>query len=100
MEQGAKSGNASEKLMRKGFLGLAFCALLFALSASAAAQETKKVPQIGYLALLEGRLATEQAFQQGLRDLGYIDGQTVIIDYRFAGGKVDRLPELAEELVR
>ena len=74
--------------------------LLFALIVPANAQDTKKIPRIGYLALLEGRLASEQAFLQGLRDLGYIDGQTIIIDYRFAGGKVERLPELAEELVR
>ncbi len=50
--------------------------------------------------LLVGRLAPEQAFRQGLRDLGYIDGQNITIDYRFAAGKVERLPELAEELVR
>ena len=50
--------------------------------------------------MLEGRLAPEQAFRQGLRDLGYIDGQNITIDYRFAAGKVERLPELAEELVR
>jgi putative ABC transport system substrate-binding protein len=79
---------------------MALCALVFTLNVPADAQETKKVPRIGYLALLEGRLASEQSFLQGLRDLGYTDGQTIIIDYRFAGGKVDRLPELAEELVR
>ena len=45
-------------------------------------------------------MATEQAFLQGLRDLGYIDGQNITIDYRFAAGKVERLPGLAEELVR
>ena len=79
---------------------LAFSAMLFALCAAVDAQDTKKIPRIGFLALLEGRLAPEQAFQQSLRDLGYIDGQNITIDYRFAGGKVERLPELAEELVR
>ena len=62
--------------------------LLFALIVSADAQDTKKIPRIGFLALLEGRLAPEQAFRQGLRDLGYIDGQNITIDYRFAAGKV------------
>jgi putative ABC transport system substrate-binding protein len=74
--------------------------LLCALNVPADAQETKKVPRIGFLAVLARVLATEQAFLQGLRDLGYIDGQTIIIDYRFAAGNVDRLPKLAEELVR
>src|SRR5262245_27715789 len=84
----------------KSVVCVTLCAVLFVLSVSAVAQETKKVPRIGYLALLEGRLAPEQAFQQSLRDLGYVDGQTIIIDYRLAGGKIERLPELAEELVR
>ena len=74
--------------------------LLFALIVPATAQDTKKIPRIGFLAVLARVLATEQAFLQGLRDLGYIDGQNITIDYRFAAGKVERLPELAEELVR
>ena len=74
--------------------------LLFALIVSADAQDTKKIPRIGFLAVFARVLATEQAFLQGLRDLGYIDGQNITIDYRFAAGKVDRLRELAEELVR
>ena len=60
----------------------------------------KKIPRIGFLAVLARALGTEQAFLQGLRDLGYIDGQNLTIDYRFAAGNVDRPPELAEELVR
>src|SRR5262245_45726160 len=84
----------------KSAVCVTLCAVLFALSVSVAAQEAKKIPRIGFLALLEGRLAPEQAFQQSLRDLGYIDGQNITIDYRFVGGKVERLPELAEELVR
>src|SRR5262245_61554791 len=95
-----RAASSQWSAVSKSAVCVTLCAVLFALSVSAAAQHPKKVPQIGYLALLEGRLATEQALQQGLRDLGYIDGQAIIIDYRFAGGKVDRLPELAEELVR
>jgi putative ABC transport system substrate-binding protein len=74
--------------------------LLVALIVSADAQDTKKIPRIGFLAVFARVLATEQAFLQGLRNLGYIDGQNITIDYRFAAGKVERLPELAEELVR
>ncbi len=66
------------------------------------AQQTKKIPRIGYLASsggepLKNRLA---AFQQGLRELGYVEGKDIIIEHRTAEGKFARLPELAAELVR
>jgi putative ABC transport system substrate-binding protein len=67
----------------------------------AEAQQTKKIPRIGYLAA--GSLAQNSrsynAFQQGLRQLGYVDGENIVIEYRWAEGKLDRLPELAAELV-
>jgi len=68
----------------------------------AEAQPPKKVPQIGFpivgsASATSGRI---EAFRQGLRDLGYIEGQNLIIEYRYAEGKLDRLPELAAELVR
>ncbi len=89
-------------LMRRKFFGLALGTLLFALCASAAAQQPKKVPRIGYLdgASLSANSARIEAFRQGLRDLSYIDGKNMVIDYRYAEGKLDRLPELAAELVR
>jgi ABC-type uncharacterized transport system substrate-binding protein len=65
-----------------------------------AAQQPKKMPRIGFLGLASGPARAEEAFLQGLRDLGYVEGQTIIIEYRWASGKVDRLPALAEELVR
>jgi putative tryptophan/tyrosine transport system substrate-binding protein len=64
------------------------------------AQQASKIPRIGFLALLARPSAAEEAFLGALRDLGYIDGQNINIEYRWAAGKVDRLPELAEELVR
>jgi putative ABC transport system substrate-binding protein len=78
---------------------LALCALLLALSFPAHAQQTKKVPRIGYLTLTVSSPGRE-AFLQGLRDLGYIEGQNIIIEYRHAAGRAERLPELAAELVR
>jgi len=64
------------------------------------AQQAAKVPRIGYLT---GNLAstphTLEAFRQGLRDLGYVEGRTVVIEYRDAEGKLERLPALAAELV-
>ena len=64
------------------------------------AQPGAKVPRIGYLALVSGPAWQEEEFLQGLRDLGYVDGKNIIIEYRWAAGKADRLPALAEELVR
>ncbi len=88
--------------MRKKVIGLALCAVLFALSLPAEAQQPKKVLRIGYLSSVDP--ATEstrsEAIRLALRELGYIEGQNVAIEYRYAEGKTDRLPELAAELVR
>jgi putative ABC transport system substrate-binding protein len=80
--------------------GFALCSLLFALCVPVEAQLAKKVPRIGFLTLLAKPDVQEKVFIQGLRELGYVDGQNIIIEYRRAAGKVDRLPALAEELVR
>ena len=85
--------------MRKKFFTLAVSALLLALSVSAEAQQTK-VPRIGVLILGAPPNANLDAFIQGLRELGYIEGKNILIDYRFAEGRAERLPELATELVR
>src|SRR5215831_14191567 len=66
----------------------------------ARAQQPKKVPRIGYLATRSQPGASEKAFLQGLQSLGYIEGQTIAIEWRFAQEKFDRLPDLASELVR
>ena len=77
-------------------------ALLFALSLPAGAQQPKKVPRIGYLS--GGDPASEstraEAIRLALRDLGYIEGQNIAIEYRYGEGKRDRTRELATELVR
>ena len=88
--------------MRKTVLGFTLSAMLFALGFSASAQQPKKVPRIGYLS--SGDPASEstrsEAIRLALRELGYIEGQNIAIEYRYAEGKRDRLPELAAELVR
>jgi putative ABC transport system substrate-binding protein len=74
--------------------------ITLACGAVAQAQQTKKVPRIGYLGAYSpsaGALLLE-AFRQGLRDLGYVEGQNIFIDYRWAEGNPDRLPALAGEL--
>jgi putative ABC transport system substrate-binding protein len=74
-------------------------AVLLASSFPAAAQQTaSKIPRIGYLAL--SRSAGTEAFLQGLKDLGYVEGQNVTIEYRFTEGKEERLTDLAGELLQ
>jgi putative tryptophan/tyrosine transport system substrate-binding protein len=76
--------------------------MLLALSFTAEAQQPAKVPRIGFL-ITNSRaalLARTEAFQHGLRELGYIEGKNILIEWRSADGKVDRLLELAAELVR
>jgi putative ABC transport system substrate-binding protein len=83
---------------------IVICLLLtfFLLTVSLAqAQQPKKVPRIGYLgATGPTNPARIEAFRQGLRELGYVEGKNIVIDWRHHEGKVDRLPALAAELVR
>ena len=72
--------------------------MLLALSFPVEAQQPTKIPRIGYLTLAGP--SPSQALLQGLRDLGYVVGQNIAIEYRSADGKRDRLPDLAAELVR
>ena len=81
---------------------LVACTLLLAVSLATNAQPTKKVPRIGYLAAVSAsadapRLA---AFRQGLRELGYVEGQTIQIEYRHESEDLQRLPQHAADLVR
>src|SRR6266496_3297175 len=62
------------------------------------AQQPTKIPRIGFHAA--NRTNRIEAFRQGLRELGYIEGKNIVVEWRFAEGKLDRLPELTAELVR
>ena len=84
-----------------------FAALVVALAVGLAtapaavdAQPAGKVHRIGYLGSGSSTSGFQAAFVQGLRELGWVEGQNIVIDYRFADGRFDRLPELAAELVR
>jgi len=87
--------------MSKRIIRVALCASLFALGFPAQAQQPKKIPRIGYLsaATPSAMLDRTQAFRQGLRELGYIEGKNIVIEWRYADGKLDRLTPLADELV-
>src|SRR5215467_10830520 len=87
---------------QKSILCLVLCASLFALCLPAAAQQPKKVSRIGYLSNTDAATDSPRAegIRLALRELGYIEGQNIAIEYRYAEGRPDRAPELAAELVR
>ena len=101
------SDNLKSKIQKRPrrpkLLGLSvFAFVLVAAGAVVDAQQPAKVPQVGYLnggflSAIAGRI---EAFRQGLRELGYVEGKNIVIEYRSADGKLDRLPALAAELVR
>ena len=74
-------------------------AMLFALSIPAAAQQSARVPRIGILSLGRGN-PTIDAFRQGLHELGWVEGENILIEYRWADGNEERLPALAAQLVK
>jgi len=81
-------------------LMLAFALSIFVAPLAVNAQPPTQVPRIGYLKGGMGNTGTFEAFQQGLRDHGYVEGQNIVIEYRAAEGRGERLPELAADLVR
>jgi putative tryptophan/tyrosine transport system substrate-binding protein len=89
--------------MRKIVISFALCALLPALCASAEAQQPAKIPRIGWVSG-SGDPNTPgpqvEAFRQGLRDIGYVEGKNMVVEYRYAEGKMDRIPSLVAELVQ
>jgi len=94
MDQGTEKG------MKKKITVLTLCALLFAFCFSAGAQQPKKIPRIGYLAFRANPGLGEKAFLEGLQDLGYVEGKTIAIEWRWTTGKPESLADLAAELVR
>jgi putative ABC transport system substrate-binding protein len=88
--------------MSRNVFCLALSAMLLALSFAAKAQQPAKVPRIGFLSSLSPAAvsARTEAFRQGLRELGYVEGKNIVIEYGWAEGKTERLPDLAAELVR
>src|SRR6266704_2893431 len=80
---------------------IAFLLIILTTAHLAEAQQPKKVPRIGYLSAFEPTTEStrSEAIRLALRELGYIEGENIAIEYRYAEGKSDRYPELAAELV-
>ena len=85
----------------KNILSILLVIAVMGVGARAEAQQPKKVSRLGYLSNTDAATDSPRAegIRLALRDLGYIEGQNIAIEYRYAEGKVDRAPELAAELV-
>jgi putative ABC transport system substrate-binding protein len=96
------SGTRKWKTKFHRLKALALSALVFAITFPVQAQQATKIPRIGYLTgtSLSTNAARNEAFRQGLRELGYVEGKNIVIEWRSAEGKLDRLPALANELMR
>src|SRR6266481_2854236 len=88
--------------MNKKILVSILAVVILAFGHPVEAQQSKKVPRIGYLSPFDpvAESTRSEATRQALRELGYIEGQNIAIEYRYSEGKVNRFPELAAELVR
>lgn len=96
------SDSRKSEIQNPKWLGLSVLAVVLVVAAVAEAQHPKKVPRIGYLSPRDqaSESSRSAAIRLALRELGYIEGQNIAIEYRYGEGKLDRLPGLAAELVR
>jgi putative ABC transport system substrate-binding protein len=89
-------------MKKAALLSILVVVVLLAVGVMAYAQQPTKVPRIGFLTLNSSSTfsAGDEAFRQGLISVGYIEGKNIVIEWRSAEGKLDRLPALAAELLR
>ena len=100
---GFHSDNPKSKIQNRKWAEIFTIVLTFAFGgAVATAQQPAKIPQIGFLGFTSpsANSTRHEAFRQGLRELGYVEGKNIVIEWRFAEGKLDRVPALAGELAR
>jgi putative ABC transport system substrate-binding protein len=86
----------------KTLIRFCFVMAVLLITGSAAAQPIKRIPHIGFLspATADQRRAEREMFWQGMRELGYVEGQNIAVEYRYANGQFAKLPELAAELAQ
>jgi putative ABC transport system substrate-binding protein len=97
------SNNRKSKIQNRKLVGIVALAIALTIGGAVAeSQQPAKVPRIGVLnATSAASMASRmEQFREGLRDVGYIEGQNIVVEYRYADGKLNQLPELAAELVR
>src|SRR5690348_7260801 len=95
------SQQAAGNSAKRKLVVYALCGALFALCGSAYAQHQAKIPKIGWLGgRTPGPGTGSESFRRALGELGYVDGKNILFEYRYADDKFDRLPALADELVR
>ena len=96
-----RTGMRHKAIGNTKFIWSVLGAMLLALSSNTEAQQPGKVPRIGFLAAPSPSFFSTRmnAFRDGLHDLGHVEGKNIAIEYRYAGGKLDRLPALAADLV-
>src|SRR5262245_51779310 len=87
--------------MKKAAVPILVAVILLTVAVVTEAQQPAKVPRIGFLggASASSYAVRIDSFRQGLNELGYTEGKNIVIEYRYAEGKLDRLPALAKELV-
>src|SRR5207249_1619312 len=102
LSQRERKINQRRNPMRRKILSAVLGAVFLAIVSPAEAQQAKKVPRIGFLSALSRTpmLANLEVFWQRLRELGHVEGKNIVIEWRWAEGKFDRLPDLAAVLVR
>jgi putative ABC transport system substrate-binding protein len=97
------SSFSEKKSMNRQTVVLTICAMLFAVGFTADAQQSVNIPRIGYVSGAgdpSNPGPAVEAFRQGLRDRGYIEGKKIVVEYRYAQGRQDRVPSLVSELVQ
>jgi putative ABC transport system substrate-binding protein len=89
------------ELMTSKFIPFTLSALFFALCVTAEAQKPKNIPRVGFLSpsAISGKFLRIEAFKRGMQELGYIDGQNILIEHRTAAGKTAQFPKLVAELI-
>src|SRR6185503_19565244 len=97
------SDNRKSAIQNRKLVGFSIIAFVFVVAGTVAqAQQPTKIPRIGFLmaASTSANAARNDGFRQGLRELGYVEGKNINVEWRSAEGKADRRPSLAAELVR
>lgn len=94
--------SSQRSVLDKSIFSASLCAVLFALGASAEAQQPKKLAKLGYVSATDRTTDVSRAgaIRRGLRELGYVEGQNIAIEYRYADGQRNRYPDHLAELVR